>query len=294
MHLYSEKTVDTHCMDFLQGIWEPLLEYVSSEYGPPRQLNDMECLKFSSKEATVSAKNWVYEVPKEYDMKGSAVYKYLTSIIKHVPGVKPGYTCLLKVSIPAKDTHAFWRLDPAMESEYKLFIWDMAEDALEFEICYWGLDDEHAKFNVTCHAKDIVRNIRSHLNSSRPCTELLQSEVLKTSEQKKECEIFQIGEMLNKDWKSAGEAFNFTLMTKERSLIIFGYNKLLSLHPGSTLLRYYSVFPPLSIFALTIDIFPDQDETIPRGSGNFYIIVERDIQRTNSSLDTRKVWKFHH
>ena len=148
--------MDEHCINFLQGIWEPLFQYVSSEYGPPRQLNYLDCPEFLSKEATVSAKNWVYDVPEEYDMKGSSVYKYLTSILTNVPGVKPGFTCLLKVSIPARETHPFWKLDPTMEAEYKLFIWDMAEEALEIEVCLWGLDDDHAKFNGTCYAKDII------------------------------------------------------------------------------------------------------------------------------------------
>jgi hypothetical protein len=228
-------------MDFLKGIWGPLFQYASSEFGPPKQLNHMGCLKFSSKQIMVSAKNWVYEVPTEYDMKGSAIYKYLSSVIKNVPGVKPGYTCQLKVSIPARETHPFWKLDPTTEAENKLFIWDMAEEALEFEICYWGLDDDHARFNGTCRAKDIIRNIRSQLNPSQPYTELLRCEVVETSEQEKECDILQLGRLLNKDWINAGEAFSLNLITKERSFIIFAYNKILSLQPESLLLRYYSV-----------------------------------------------------
>jgi len=187
----------------------------------------------------------VYDVPKEYDMKGSSVYKYLTSMVKQVPGVKPGFTCLLKVSIPARETHPFWKLDPTMEAEYKLFIWDMAEEALEFEVCLWGLDDGHAKFNGTCRAKDIIRNIRSQLNSPQLCMELLQGnerEMLHVSKQKKECDVLRMGRMLNDDWRNGAEAFNFISMTKERGFLLFGYNKLSSLRPVSPFLRYYTVF----------------------------------------------------
>ena len=165
--------MDKHCMEFLQGIWDPLFDYVSSEYRPPRQLDHLECPKFSFKQATLSAKNWVYETPKEYDMKGSPMHKYLTFIIKHALDVKPEYTCVLKVSIPARDTHSFWTLDSIMEIN-KLFIWDMIQEVLEFEVCCWGLDDQHAKFNVTCHAKDIIHNIQSQLNPLSPRTRSLQ------------------------------------------------------------------------------------------------------------------------
>ena len=242
-------------MDFLQGIWAPLFQYVSSEYGSPRQLNHLDCSEFLSSQATVSAKNWVYDAPKEYDMKASSVYEYLASI-KQVPGVKSGFTCLLKVRIPARETHPFWRLDMTMEAEYKLFIWDMAEEALEFEVCLWGLDDDHAKFNGTCRAKDIIRNIRSRLNPIQPYTKPLQNEVLNALEQEQEweCEVFYIGKLFNDDWRNAADAF--ISITKERSFAMFGYNKLSSLQPGSPLLRYYSVFP-FHILRLTIDIFSD-------------------------------------
>jgi hypothetical protein len=277
-------------MDFLEGIWEPLLKFVSSEYGPPRQLNNVDCAEFMSNPGIVNAKNWTYEVPKEYDMKNSTIYKYLNSILYQLPSVRPGHTCLLKVSIPARDTHPFWKLDPTMEAEYKLYIWDMVEGALEFEVCRWGINDDSAKFNATCHAKDIIRNIRSQINSPQPYTKLLlgnECAVLQAPEQEQECKILHMGKMLNSDWRKAEGAFNVFSINKERGFAQFIYNDILSLEPASPLLRYYSVFP--SCIALTIDIFPSQNETIYRGSRNLHIIVDRDMQRTNSSFYTTKV-----
>ena len=128
-------------------------------------------------------------------MKASSVYEYLTSMLKQVPGVKPGFTCMLKVSIPARETHPFWKLDPSMEAEYKLYIWDMAEEALELEVCLWGLHDDHAKFNGTCRAKDIIRNIRSQLNPSPLYMKSLQDAVLHASEQEQECEVLPYWEV---------------------------------------------------------------------------------------------------
>jgi hypothetical protein len=252
LYLYSENTVDEYCTDFLRGIWGPLFEYVSSEYGPPKQLNHLDCSEFLSNQATITAKNWVYEVPKEYDMKGSTVYKCLTSIVKTVPGVKPGFTCLLKVSIPARETHPFWRLDQTMEAEYKLFAWNMGDEALEFEVCLWGLDEDRAKFNGTCRAKDIIRNIRSQLNSPQLHAGLLkrdECDLLQRLKQGKECGVLRMGRLFNEDWKIAAEAFNFITITNERGFPIFGHNKVSSYEPDSPLVRYYSVFS--AVIALT-------------------------------------------
>jgi hypothetical protein len=247
LYLYSEDTVDEHCMKFLGQICGPLFEYVAYEYGPPRQLNGRRCLEFLPNQPSLFAKNWVYDDPKEFDLKGTSVYKHLSSLIKQVPGVKSGYTCRLKVSIPARETHPFWALDPGKVAEYKLYVWDMVEEALEFEVCLWGLDDDRAKFNGTCHAKDIIRSIRTRVKSLQSSTGYSQEieiehEMLHPSKQKEKCEILNIGKLLNVMWINASDAFNFITITKERSFASFGYKQILSLSSTSPLLRYYSVF----------------------------------------------------
>jgi hypothetical protein len=239
--------VDEHCMEFLGQIWGPLLEYVAYEYGPPRQLNGYYCPEFLPNQASVSATNWVYDVPKEYDLKDTLMYKQLSSLIKKVPHVKPGYTCRIKVSIPVRETHPFWALDPDKVSEYKLYVWDMVEEALEFEVCLWGLDYDRAKFNGICHAKDIIRSIRSRVKSLRSSMEVSQKveiehEMSHPPKQEEKCEILSIGRLLNGMWINASDAFDFITITKEISFVSFAYKKILSLSSTSPLLRYYSVF----------------------------------------------------
>jgi hypothetical protein len=239
--------VDEHCVEFLGQIWGPLFEYVAYEYGPPRQLNGRYCLEFLPNQKSVSAKNWTYDVPKEYDLKDTSMYKHLSSLIKQVPGVKPGYTCRLKVSIPARQTHPFWALDPDKVSEYKLYVWDTVEEALEFEVCLWGLDEDRATFNGTCHAKDIIRSIRSRVKSLQPSTITpqkieIEHEILHPPKQEEKCEVLSIGRLLNDDWRHASDAFNFITITKERSFLSFAYKKILHISSVSPLLRYYSVF----------------------------------------------------
>jgi hypothetical protein len=241
LYLYSKKTVDEHCTQFLEGIWDPFLQYVSSKYGPPTQLDKVDCSRFILNQATISAKNWIYDVPKVYDMKNSVMYKYLTSIVERVPGVKPGTTCRLKVSIPARESHPFWKLDPTVDAEYKLYIWDLAEEALEFEVCLWGPEDDQAKFNATHRAKDIIRNIRSQLNPPQLCAEPSEEdrcEVLCEME----CKVFQIGKHLSQHWRDSGEAFKYSPTDKETNFMLYGYKRVLSLRPRSSLLLYYAVF----------------------------------------------------
>jgi hypothetical protein len=237
--LYSKETVDEHCTKFLKGIWDPLFQYVSTEYGPPTQLNHLDCSKFIFNQATVSAKNWTYDISEEYDMKNSVVYKYLTSIMDRVPGVKPGATCRVKVSIPARESHPFWKLDPTIDAEYKLYKWDMEEEALEFEVSLWGPENDHAEFNATYRAMDIIRNIRSQLNPQQLCVEPSEEDQFKVLREL-ECEVFQMGKLLYQNWRDSGEVFKRTSIYKETNFMLFGYKKVLYLQPRSYFLLYYS------------------------------------------------------
>lgn len=111
-------------------------------------------------------------------------------------------TCHLKVSLPARLDHDFWNSD-VLEDEGERFDWNCEGETTVLEVERWGYDPEVAKWQASCYAKNVIREIRVYLRGlPQPV-----SDYRPTSSDNLECGILENGNRLSRVWKFGSSNF---------------------------------------------------------------------------------------
>jgi hypothetical protein len=215
LYLYTSRSVEYYCLRFLKTMLKPLLELAAHEFCPPKLLDDMVEASFIPGERYRSYPNFHFSNLTQVSHESLAIHPFYTAL-NFFPTGKSGYIASLKVLVPARIDHEFWR------KSYPILSWDPGnEDIVAIEVNKWGYD-LHASAKATAHqAENIICSIRVCIQSHSKILllrepRLLDPEVelgkrptwhphanwLDTLPQESKCLIL-MGQKLSHSWRSA-------------------------------------------------------------------------------------------
>jgi hypothetical protein len=239
LYLYTEKPVGYYCSEFLRGMLKPLLEYVAQELGPPIPLNG--CV-FPSTSHNIYDPNFEYLSPTKGDLASANFESFFVAVKTSSKQRKPGMTCTLKVSLPARLDHDFWKSDSLDGNSFD-------GESIVLEVNRWGYDWEAAKQSAACHAENIIRDVRLHLKQGRlPAYELVRNEEIVALASSRnsapnssdifKCRVLELGNGLCRVWKFGNS--NFTTLDIA-PFCMDGIDNVLKSKLPLALIRYYEV-----------------------------------------------------
>lgn len=177
----------------------------------------------------------------KYQSERSKTFAYFASILPKGSRVKFGVTCSVDVWLPLRRDHPFWTLH-GLDAR-SVYDWDREEDGIALTVDQYGENEESASWYATCHAKDIIRDIRRHLLPELSSSSLVKN--LGFTKEKVDMELYELlkaGGHVNEAWRLANNMFTartFTTTFCESGI------RFLSSMPFSlplNLVNYYKVF----------------------------------------------------
>ena len=162
LYLYTDKSAKDHCLEYLRQILEPFLIYAAHAFGTPKGLDNNRSFVPSphDKPKDIYGANLEYSQP----ISDSTNIDLFKTLFKDLCGFnvkcKSGTSCVIKVQLPALQSHAFWM----SEREEDIFHEALFEgDRIVYEGKGWGFDDEAAKQSAARRAENIIHDLRLRL-----------------------------------------------------------------------------------------------------------------------------------